>query len=70
VDVLDTPPGEGYIIFVEYAAQHSMLCQRVYDWVRRGHVHGVRYGGRWWVSRVAPRPSCAAAGGTGPSACG
>src|SRR2546421_10341993 len=56
VDPPAAPPGEGFITLVEYAARHGMPYQRVYDWVRGGHVAGVRHGGRWWVRRDAPQP--------------
>jgi hypothetical protein len=56
VDPTDTPPGEGYVSFMEYAAQHGATYHQVYGWVRWGHLTGARHGGRWWVRRDAPRP--------------
>jgi hypothetical protein len=53
----DTPPGDGYITLVEYVAQHGLPYQRVYGWMRWGHVAGVRHGGRWWVPRDASQPT-------------
>jgi hypothetical protein len=46
VDAPDSPPDEGYITVVEYAARHGMLYQRVHAWVRSGHLAGVGHGGR------------------------
>jgi hypothetical protein len=42
VDPPDTPPGEGYVSFMEYAAQHGATYHPVYGWVRWGHLASTR----------------------------
>src|SRR5437764_14195943 len=52
----DSPPAESFISLVEHAARHGMHYQRVYDWVRWGHLAGERYSGGRWVRRDGPQP--------------
>jgi hypothetical protein len=56
VEPPDTPPADGYMPLVQYAARHGMPYQRVYDRVRWGYVASVRHAGRWWVRADAPPP--------------
>src|SRR4051794_34051140 len=57
MDTPDTPPAEGYVTFVEYAARHGATYHQVYGWVRWGHLAGARRDGAWYVRWDAPRPS-------------